>query len=381
MKMAPLTRQDLKWLATPHPWPCLSVYAQVKRDGYHAEAFLAQMQDIAASIAQRLQYHGMTSSLVSTFTKPLASFDQLGLEALYRDFQGHRLGGLGFFIAPDGMRGYVSGDELPTTTAIRPHFELRPLLAATCEHEDFFILGASPSEVKLWHIRSQNQGKATPVELPKEVPENQRAFLEHTEFSPKLAYHAVGSGAPGMTVGKWYGTVERDRQDKMLDDYALAIARPISHMLAKSGLPLVLAANGNLAVMLRKHLKIPLLVEDAIPESPAHLSLQDLVQAGWQRIREIENQKTKGELERFKEHLGTPRTASTIDDIWSAATRGQIDILLASSKRDLPVDDERAELVSGVAQETLHRGGKVLLTEDPFLTTACPMGAILRWRA
>lgn len=379
MKMAPLTRQDLKWLTTTHSWPCISVYAPIKRDGYHAEMFLTHMKETAATIGLKLQDKGMTATQASTFIHPVASIDQLGLEALYRDFQGTRLGGLAFFITADGMRGYVAGDELPAVTSIRPHFELRPLLDATFDYEYFHLLSASPSEVKLWHVESRNGGKATAVELPKEVPENQRSYLEHTEFSPKLAYHATGPGGPGMTVGKWYGTVERDHQDRVMDDYALAIARPLSHMLAGSGLPLVVAANGNLAVMLMKHLKVPMLVEDAITVSPAHIPLQDLVHEGWQRIRSIQDQRTADELKRFKEHVGTPRTASTRDDLWNAAIRGQIDILLTARRREIPVEDERTELVSACIQETLHRGGKVLLTDDPFLTDACPMGAILRW--
>ena len=376
MKMAALTRHDLRWFHTPHTWPCLSIYADITRDGYQPEGMLQRIVETVTHLHEQLQQSGLSAAQAASLTAPIRALDQPGLQGLYRDFAGKKLASVAFFISPDGMRGYVARERLPNLSAIRPHFEIRPLLAATSIFESFHLLCVSPKEVKLWRVDQLGMER---VELPHEVPISQRSYLENTEFSPKLAYHATGAGLPGATVGKWYGTVARDKEDKMLDDYALAVARPLNHLLAKDNIPVVIAAVKDLAVMLRRHLKMPVLVDEDIAVSPEHLLQPELEQRARDLVKSLEESLTADQLLRYKEHFGTPRTASTRDDIWDAAKGGKIDVLLASSDRSIPVEDDRVELVSACIQEVLNRKGRVLLTDDRFLTDSCPMGAILRW--
>lgn len=376
MKMTALTRVDLKWLTEPHAWPCLSLYASMARDGYHPEAVLNRLAKSVESIKSQLIESGLTQTLAETFVAPIAAVDELGLQALYADFAGARIGGLAFFLSPDGVRGYVSREEIPSFLAIRPHFELRPLLGATSAFDSFHVLGVSPNGTQLWKL--DPYGIHT-VALPAAVPASQRDYLANTEFSPKLAYHATGSGMPGATVGKWYGTVARDKEDKVLDDYALAVARPLEHMLGHEHTPVVIVAKKDLSVMLQKHLKLAHPLDAELDASPEHISLQEIEKRARALVRNMEEMLVAQELHRFQEHVGTPRTASTPDDIWDAAQKGQIDILLVSPTRNLPVTDERCELVSATIQEAFHKKARVLLTDDLGLPDSCPMGAILRW--
>jgi hypothetical protein len=387
METMMLARNEILSLARTHERPCISLFAPVAREGYRTTKAELELKTLVERTEALLVADGLPAAEASRMLRPVAQVAEDGL----RGIEGAKTGGMAFYIAPDVEQSFLSPFALPPQASVGSCFELRPLLAHLERDTGFAALTLSPNEVKLFR---GSESALMPVDLPEGTPTSLTDYAGKISFEPKLAYHAVGPGAPGTVVGKWSGTSARDREVKLLDEYTLHLCKVVVTQLGSDAPPLVIVADERVEALARKHLEGSVRLTDSVPVSPDRLPEGELLQRCWKAVSDHHERERAAELERYRNALGTRYTASTVSDILATARAGEIEVLLTSPGRSIygryddasgrvDVHPERqagdSDLVAMAVDEALVHGTRVLLAPEETFARDCPMGAILRW--
>ena len=358
-----ITPADVKRLAAIQG-PCLTVFEPLRDVFSQVTKADTRLTGAAQRADALLAERGFDATARNNFLRPL-------LRIARNTRWAGRTGSLILFRAPGFTKASFWPDILQPRVELAQEFLIVPLLAGLGAQRNFWVLGLSVNEVRLF--RGDLQG-FTEVELPAGLP---RSLAEAGGFE-QPDHDLEARSAPGATSGQTaairFGTSsEHETRARHLHDFFKMIDRAIKPILGKTGDPLILAAvPRELAIYREVNTYAPTL-ERAIHGSPEALGTRRLYQTALQLLpresapaveefrRELEAAAGKGLLVRDSAAIG------------QAAGRGQIERLFIGPN---PRGDE--EVMNAAALAVLRNSGSVVSGEA--LKAGEDAAAILRYR-
>jgi hypothetical protein len=382
------SKEDLAVLTQPHLNPCISLYAPLARGGMRKgdETRLEQMLRQAQSL---LTKEGLSPEAAAQLVQPMEDVLQDGLRSL----QGEKIVGLVYFGSTVVKKTYAVSHSTPEMLVVDRHFDLRPLVDLLPLEDEFFVLAINKSQVILFQ---GSQDSFTPLFLPPGASPELARQAAQGDLAPNPELDMRATLTTNNLIDKLYSTVSEQREYATFQEYIQAFCADLDQFLNNRNAPLIIATTEAMHPVVRKHLKYPHVAKEPIltPVAPDRSSVGELRTQSQKILERYHEGKKQEQIERYRNIAGTRFTAATVADILQAARTGQIEVLLASSRRNVygsydsdsgrvEIHNERqptdTELVSLAVQEAMTHAARVYLVEDRELPQDCPMVAILRW--
>lgn len=300
------------------------------------------------------------------------------LETLLEDdeFWRYQANGLGVFVTPDSIATYRLTYAVKEAAEVSDRFYLKPLIP-TLHPSTAYVLAISQKSVMLYEFTSTQQLEAleTPG-LPSDFSEAAKRTLQWDR-------------AP---IRKLQG----DEGTKILQTQFLrTVEKAVRPLVSGSGMPLILAATGNLQVIYRSLNRYELLADQGVGGSVENLPEEDLRQAVIPLVRELRQARIQEWVTRYQQRLGEVRATTDLTAIAKAATQGQISHLLVdvdavrygalSTQGEVTLAEQRGPTTYDVLDEIVARvmetGGAALAVrkDDDAPEELMPVAAVLRW--
>lgn len=368
-----LDAQELSQLAR-HKGPCITIQIPDVHPGAAAgsrPAYLRQLTQEAAQALGDLHRSPQGDALAR-------SLEQLG--ALLESDNGGP--GITLLAAPGVEMVYQTPGVAPERLTIASRFHILPLLATALAPQEFYILGLSKKQVRLWRY---SHGKCEERKLPPGVPANLEAAGGYYPPDHALKSHATAGPSPGTMRGVRFGTSsDRDSGAEHEHHFFGLIAKGLKETL--DGAPVFLIGVREELAECRRAAKQFRVFGSEWYTSPQHCSLAE-VQAHARDAALSEYQRAgRHALESLPEVreklMGKP------ERILKAAAQGRVRCLFVAQGARAQASPAQAkadglyageDLLNAVAVETLRTGGEVFTIPGDELPGAVPIAAVLRY--
>jgi hypothetical protein len=351
---------------------CVSIYLPTNPGTHETAAERIALKNLAKEAIARLEAGGVDR-------RPIAEVSE-HLHDLIEDheFWRHQARSLAIFATPEGVRTFRVPNLLAQLVVVSDRFHLKPLLRAVTFPNAAYVLALAEGSVRL-------------VEVFADLP----AASVRIDGMPIDAGSATGRSnvndrSPHGRLHGWEG------QKVLLRQFARQVDSALRGYLARSDVPLVLAATQPLAAIYRSVNTYPHLTEATIEGSPGDLSDDELAE----QARAVLDGLYREELARlrtlFEIRESQGRATTDMDRVARAATFGAVAVLLVDIDEITPgsVDEQTGAvtfendpdaLSYGVVDEIAHRvmraGGRVLGVRNDDIPGGKALAAILRYAA
>jgi hypothetical protein len=373
-------REDLRTLLTEPGRPCVSIFMPTHRGGGEEDPIRCRVHLEEAQ--ERLIATGLRAPEARRMLEPARHL----LEDA--SFWKHQCDGLAFFLAPQFLRLYRLPVMFQDLVVIADRFHITPLLPLLSGSGCFYVLALSQNAVRL--LQGTHYG-ISEVDL-KGVPRNlAEALLAHDSDEP-LTFHARPVGGLGSwgAIFSGHGVGIDDRKDD-LRRYFQKIDRGLHATFREEAAPLVLAAVDYFLPIYREANRYPHLLEGGIEGNPDRLSNKELHDRAWALVQPHFARAQQQAAAQYRQLAGTGRTASGLEQVVSAAHRGDVETLFVAAQRQRwgrfdpasgrveehegrePGDED---LLNLAAVHTLLHGKTVYAVEPGQVPDGAPLAAI-----
>jgi release factor family 3 len=368
-----LDAQELTQLAR-REGPCITIQLPDVHPGAAAgsrPAYLRQLTHEAAeglrNLNRSLQGNGLAGSL-----------EQLG--ALLDDSD-HGGPGITLLASPGDEVVYQTPGVASERLTIASRFHVLPLLAAALAPQEFYILGLSKKQVRLWHY---SHGTCEERELPPAVPANLEAAGGYSPPDHALKNHTA-AGPSGTMRGRRFGTSsDRDSGGQHEHHFFGLIAKGLKETV--DGAPVFLIGVREELAEFRRAAKQFRIFAGEWHTSPQYCSLAEVraracdaamseyLRAGQHALQSLPEVREK--------MMGEP------EGILKAAAKGRVRCLFVAQGARAPASQAQAhadglypgeDLLNAATVETLRTGGEVFTIPGETLPGAVPIAAVLRY--
>jgi hypothetical protein len=269
--------------------------------------------------------------------------------------------GLAVFLAPGFSRIYRLPMSVTDMVMVSEHFHIKPLLSLLSGDEEFYILGLSQKQIRLFHCTRDSVRELEPEGVPESIS-------EALQYEPLEKQGQFGGGTSGQFHG--HGAGDEDFKDNIFRFFR-KVDSGLREIL-KGGSPLVLAGVSYICSIYREANTYQGLVEEAIEGSPENASPRDLHKKAWEIVEPIFNKTQQEAREKFGNLQGTGKASNQLEEVVPAAASGRVDTLFVAlgrqimgrfdeSSNTVETDGETAErdLLDLAASRTLQNGGTV----------------------
>ncbi len=381
-----IAHDDIQAIAADAGFPRVSLFLPTHRTGPDLRQDPIRLKTMLRNAARALGEQGLGT----------AEADDLLAEARAHTggetdpFWQRRDHGLAVFISPEGTRFIDSPISFDEQVHVGRRFVVKPLLPALMRDGAFHVLVASQEGATLYRGGRYGLEPLDDDRLRMSVEK----YIGRTEIPNDLGFH--GKRNSGSQQVHSLGESPADELQEQVRRYATAVAGAVDAILVNSPAPLVLAADDRLLGMLRGDLKHGGVVETAIREHPASLSLDDLHARAYEMVRDRLDAERRAALERFEARRGDGGNAmaTRIEEIVPAAFEGRVEALVvapdAAAEGVFSPSDSRAivspnpnpnsiDLVDFAVLHTLATGGAVYARPVDRADDFPPLGAIYRY--
>jgi hypothetical protein len=369
-----LDAQTLSQLAR-HKGPCITIQIPDVQPGAAAGSrpvYLRQLTQEAAQALRNLHRSPQGDALAR-------SLEQLGA-LIESDDQGGP--GITVLAAPGAEMVYQTPGVAAGRFTIASRFHILPLLATALAPREFYVIGLSKKQVRLWQY---SHGVCQERQLPPGVPANLETAGGYYPPDHALKNHSNAGPSTGTMRGVRFGTSsERDSGGEHERHFFGLIAKGLKETL--DGAPAFLIGVREELAEFRRAAKQMRIFNSEWHTSPQHCSLaevqahaRDAAMNEYQRA----GQHALESLPEVREKLvGEP------EPILKAAAQGRVRCLFVAEGTRAPASPAQADadglypgedLLNVAAVDTLRTGGEVFTIPGHALPGAVPIAAVLRY--
>lgn len=380
--MNSFSTEELRHLAGPHPFPCVSLFMPTPRletrQGY------IRLRNWLREAETRLLAAELRAPDAAAVLAPGYALLNDG------DFWRHVADGLALFLAPDGSRHYALPRAFPERLVVGRRFHLKPLLPLVSEAGPYYVLSLSQKTVRLWR---GNQAQLS--EVPAEgLPHSLAEALQYEPLERAVRFRTAEATGPGRWSSIAYGSTPEDPFKDELAQFCQHIDQGVREHLRDEPAPLVLAGVDYLLHIYRSVSQYPHLLPAEVVGNPEKLTLDELRRRAWAAAEPYFQRRAAEAVARFRALNGTPRAATALRPILAAAQAGRVEALcLAQGQVQWGTYDpatgavhehdqqepEDEDLLDRAALHVLLTGGAVFSLPPDQMPVAGPLAASLRY--
>jgi hypothetical protein len=350
--------------------PCITIVVPSHHPGAPEGSRKALVHRLVRTAAEQMK----RGKLASKAAELLAPIEEIAQES------GVEAGGAGFAIFRSP--GYTARYYLPETHGINPaeklvianHFYLTPFVTDAFALHDFFVLGLSTKQLRLFRYLN---GECHELSLPTGVPSSLDAAGGFDQPDHDLENRSVSGPSTGAMKGVHVGTLsDREKFPEYLHHFFEIVDRGLKPTL--DGKPLLLMGVHEEVVAYRRTAKHAHILTSDCLGSIDFLTLPDIAARAAKACRAHHQLIAERVLADYQEMPDRGRTLADVPAVVLAAAAGRVHRLCV--RRGAEVAGSNGEdLVNAAVVETLRAGGDVFILAQDQMPAEHPLAAILRY--
>ena len=352
--------------------PCITIVVPAHHPGAQEGSRTALVHALVRTAGEHLT-HGKRAGTVQV-DELLAPLEEMARES------GAEAGGAGFaiFRSPE----YTARYYLPNTPGNHPveelviagHFHLTPFVADAYAPHEFFVLGLSTKQLRLFHYVN---GECRELPLPAGVPAGLDAAGGFDKPDHTLETRSASGPSTGTMRGIRVGTLsDREKFPEYLHHFFEIVDRELKPTL--DGKPLLLMGVHEEATAYRRAAKYAHIMTVDCLGSIDVLTLPDVAARAAKACREHHQLIGERVLAEFREMPDRTHTLADVSAVVRAAGEGRVHRLCVRAGAEV-AGPEGEDLINAAVVETLRAGGEVFMLPQDKMTPADPLAAILRY--
>jgi hypothetical protein len=387
----------LTTLATESSSTCISIYTPMERLGAETQQNPIRFKNLMREAQSQLLELGMSEQDANNLLKPAHNLDTY-------DFWQHQSDGLAILLSPNQFHYYRLPIAFAELTVVTDHFHLKPLLQLLSGDGQFYILGLSQNQVRLFqgtryyiHEISLTDIQATDLADVANVPNNMAEALQDDEPEKSLQFHtgpsSGGSGSDRAAVFHGQGGGSDDPKDDLLR-YFRQVNSGLEAFLKNEKAPLILAGVDYLLPIYQQANTYPHLMPHGITGNPEMLKPEELHTQAWEIVQPDFERTKEAAINRYQELHNTKKTANTIEQVIPAAYFQRVEALFVpvgeqvwglfdpeANSVQMHTEHEAGDrdLLDLAALHTLTNGGTVYAVEPGEVPEDKAIAAIFRY--
>lgn len=351
-------------LAEQTGFPRVSLYLPTHRAGTQLRQGPIRLKNLLREATVALEARGLPSREINALLHEALRHTSSETDPFWQ----HRDHGLAVFISRQETRYVDAPLGFEERVKVGRRFLVKPILPLLMRDSRFFVLEASLDRVVLHRATRFSMNPLDDERL--------------SVASLSLGYaEPVGQETTRQGVNPDDRAIPQEMPPLEArlapEDFALAIAKAVSAILADADEPLVLAADDRMLGMLRRHLRYNGMVEAGIREHPRSMTESELRERAYDLVRQQLDENRADVIRRLEARLqdaGNATASDLIQEIVPAACQGRVEALVVSVDATIPgvflpeqnqavvareETDETMDLVDFAILQALQHGGKV----------------------
>ncbi len=318
------------------------------------------------------------SEVESLLKKPKQLLDDL-------NFWNHGDEGLAVYINRNNFEIFELPYSLKEQIYVNDHFLITPLLPMISLDGTYHILGVSQKKVRLLKCNRRNVVDVTPDDIFTSIEE----FIEEKP-EIQIQFHTGADNQDAMFFG--HGGSDEDKK-VIVEKYFRGVEESITRQLKQSSDPLIIAGTEEILSIYRSINKYSRLLDSSIFGYTGEMKDNELLEAGWEIIREYFLKDMYNAIEQFKDE-NSERVSNNLSRIVESTVMGKTDTLFIAKdeiswgKYD---EDEHTvhftsgkngssnELLNWTALKAFEQGGKVFVLPKSEMPHASTIAALFRF--
>jgi hypothetical protein len=373
------TRTDLKTLAK-ESGPCLSIFVtktpRVGKGPDPVKSALAAAEDqIAPLNLQRADRDAFLAPVRQLLEYDFSHSNGDSATALFR--------------STTDIHHFRLPYRVPDSVKLGNRFEVRPLIRALSEEQEFYILALSQKHCRLIHCTLSDSDE---VPLPPTIPTSLLDYTQSDQPDHRLENRShggqKGKGTQGMVIAFGTGS-DADQKDQYLRNFYNALDKELQSFLRDKPLPLVIAGVDYEIAVYHTISEYPALVPGGVQGAADSLKGGELHERALGVLKTYNESRADRALAAF-EKGAADRIPHTIPEIVPAAFDGRILSLFVAeayrapgrfdeSSRQTTGAQDGDDLVETAILETIAHNGDVFLLPQEKMPGSHHIAALLRF--
>jgi hypothetical protein len=350
--------------------PCITIVVPPHHPGAQEGSRKALVHALVRTAGEQLN-RGKLAGRAAALLAPLEEIAQeSGVEA----------GGAGFaiFRSPEYTARYylpdTSGKNPVEKLVIADHFYLTPFVTDAVALHEFFILGLSTKQLRLFRYVN---GECKELPLPSAVPPSLDAAGGFDKPDHDLETRSASGKSTGTMGGVRVGTLsDREKFPEYLHHFFEIVDRGLKPAL--DGKPLLLMGVHEEVVAYRRTAKHAHILSADCLGSVDVLTLPDVAARAAEACRKHHQLMGERVLADYQEMPDRGRTLAEVPAVVRAAGEGRVHRLCVRIGTEV-AGPEGEELINAAVAGTLSAGGEVFMLPQDKMPAALSLAAILRY--
>jgi hypothetical protein len=361
----------------------VSIYLPTHEAGPDIQQDPIRLKNLLGEAESKLLEAGMSKHEVGPMLEPAHRL--LDDERFWR----YQSRGLALFITPDSTQMYRLPLNFEPLVVVTNRFHLKPLLPLFFENRYFYLLALSQNQVRFFQATRYDISE---LEL-KNVPTSLDEALKYDDPEAQQQFHSVsGDGSVPIYHGQGVGTSTDDKDD--IRRFLAKVETGLQPYLRDDNAPLVLASVEYLQPIYRELNSYPHLVKGGVNGNPDVAKPKDLRQQAWPLVAALIEADHQEAITQYHNMQGTGKASDQLDQLITAACRGQVDTFFTVSNahrwgqvevqsgnvnfHDQPQPQD-CDLLDVAAMQTFLQGGTVYILDADEMPTEAVAAAMYRY--
>jgi len=319
--MRELGPDTLKRLTAETGFPRVTIQVAMERRGSEVRKNHIVLSNATAKAIRRLRELGMSEVDATAFMKPIADLaaDEHAME--------RQNDGLSVFVDGSGYEAMQLPLPLDERVIVGNRFSVAQLVEPAVINAEYAVLAMSQGGVGLYRC---TRFTAEYVELAG-LPEDICYVLRYDQFEKSSGHHHTAS-VRGDSIHHGHG-LGKDEHDVFVKRFVDAVKPRVDAWIRKANLPLVLIGSEDVLGLYRKENTYPDTVDEYRHVDPHAISLDELIDIGWECMKPRFASWRKEALDRFH---ASGHKAVDVYSVLPALREGRAATLFVDPGREIP---------------------------------------------
>lgn len=357
-------QKEIKTMITNTNGVCISIMMPVAPPGKGDEENKIRLKNLLQKGEEELIGYGMKRNEIEERLKEIKELS--GHPSFFRNIGS----GIAVYISKDYTKIIPLLTSIPEKITIGENFFIKPLLPLLHGNGEYFILGISKSNARLF---SSNRNGIFEIDISNITKEAQKQ-IDMIDSEKHFALHsATGGGSGTIFHGQDSSALEKD----LIKQYFRLIDEGLKDIFNKHEYPLVLAGVEYLLPIYQEINKYNNILTPGVYGNPDDLGPQVLQNKSWEIMEPVFKEEMLNDIEKFNTLNGTGNASGNIEEILTKAEYGQVESLFINTKDIFSGDC--SDLLNKAALNTIKYNGKIYGIDTNELLNNMSVAAVYRY--